>query len=124
MTSFAAGYRLEIEEINSIGKSVLVLSCACVVRAAGEARGSGVGAYGASASNAGGPVANIFARPPALGGCLLRQHKGFKLFWSKVYYMPRFHTVGLFCLRRCKGFKGMQLQNLQHIVRRKGFKAF
>ena len=114
----------EIEGINSIGKSVLVSFRVRVVRASGQARRSGVGAYGASASNAGGPVANILAGPLGRGGALLRRRKGFKLFWSKVYYMQGFYAVGLFWLRRCKGFKGMQLQNLQHIVRRKGFKAF
>ena len=83
-----------------------------------------MGAYGASASNAGGPVANILAGPVWLGAALLRRRKGFKLFWSKVYYMQGFSAVGLFWLRRCKGFKGMQLRNLEHIVRRKGFKTF
>ena len=83
-----------------------------------------MGAYGASASNAGGLVANISAGPPALGAALLRRHKGFKLFWSKVNYMQGFYAVGLFWMRRCKGFKEMQLQNLEHIVGRKGFKAF
>ena len=51
---------------------------------------SGMGAYGASASNTGGPVANILAGPAARGGRLLRQHDGFKLFWSKVSYMQWF----------------------------------
>ena len=83
-----------------------------------------MGAYGASASNAGGPVANILAGPPGLGARLLRRHKGFKLFLSKAYSMQGCYAVGLFWLRRCKGFKGMQLQNLEHIVGRKGFKAF
>ena len=100
----------EIEGINSIGKSVSVSFRVRVVRASGRARRSGVGAYGASASNAGGPVANILAGPAVLGGALLRRHKGFKLFWSKVYYMQGFYAVGLFWLRRCKGFKGMQLR--------------
>ena len=110
--------------MNSIGKSVSVSFRVRVVRASGRARRSGVGAYGASASNAGGPIANIFAGPGVLGARLLRRRKGFKLFWSKVYYMQGFYAVGLFWLRRCKGFKGMQLQNLEHIVGRKGFKAF
>ena len=114
----------EIEGINSIGKSVSVSFRVRVVRASGRARRSGVGAYGASASNAGGPIANISAGPGVPGGRLLRRRKGFKLFWSKVYYMQGFYAVGLFWLRRCKGFKGMQLQNLEHIVGRKGFKAF
>ena len=114
----------EIEGINSIGKSVSVSFRVRVVRASGRARQSGVGAYRASASNAGGPVANICARPPALGAHLLHRHKGFKLFCSKVYYLQWFYAVGLFWLCRCKGFKGMQLQNLEHIVGRKGFKAF
>ena len=100
----------EIEGINSIGKSVSVLFCVRVVRASGRVRQCGVGAYGASASNAGGPVANISAGPLGLGAHLLRRHKGFKLFWSKVYYMQWFYAVGLFWLRRCKGFKGMQLR--------------
>ena len=81
-------------------------------------------AYGASASNASGQVANIFAGPLERGAALLRRHKGFKLFWSKMYYMQGFYAVGLFWLRRRKGFKGMQLQNLEHIGRRKGFKPF
>ena len=80
----------EIEGINSIGKSVSVSFRVRVVRASGRARRSGVGAYGASASNAGGPVANILAGPAARGGRLLRRHKGFKLFWSKVNYMQGF----------------------------------
>ena len=50
-----------------------------------------MGAYGASASNAGGPVANIFAGPLGRGGALLRRHKGFELFGSKVYYMQEFY---------------------------------
>ena len=83
-----------------------------------------MGAYGASSSNAGGPVAKMLAGPAGLGGRLLRRRKGFKLFWSKVYYMQLFSAVGLFCLRRCNGFKEMQLQNLEHIVGRNGFKAF
>ena len=114
----------EIEGINSIGKSVSVSFRVCVVRASGRARRSGVGAYGASASNAGGTVANISAGPLWLGGRLLRRHKGFKLFWSKVNYMQGFYAVGLLWLRRCKGFKEMQLENIEHIVGRKGFKAF
>ena len=83
-----------------------------------------MGVYGASASNAGGPIANIFAGPGVLGAAILRRRKGFKLFWSKVYYMQGFYATGLFWLRMRKGFKGMQLQNLEHIVGRKGFKAF
>ena len=75
----------EIEGINSIGKSVSVSFRVRVVRASGRARRSGVGAYGASASNAGGPVANISAGPAVLGARLLRRHKGFKLFLLKVY---------------------------------------
>ena len=114
----------EIEGINSIGKSVSVSFHVRVVRASGRARRSGVGAYGSSASNAGGPVANICAGPVWLAGRLLCRRKGFKLFWSKVYYMQGFSAVGLSWLRRCKGFKGMQLRNLEHIIRRKGFKAF
>ena len=62
----------QIEGINSIGKSVSVSFRVRVVRASGRARRSGVGAYGASASNAGGPVANICAGPAGLGGALLR----------------------------------------------------
>ena len=69
-----------------------------------------MGAYGASASNAGGPVANISAGPVVLGARLLRRHKGFKLFWSKVYYMQGFYATGLLWLRMRKGFKGMQLR--------------
>ena len=80
----------EIEGINSIGKSVSVSFRVRVVRASGRARRSGVGAYGASASNAGGPVAKMLAGPAALGARLLRRHKGFKLFWSKVNYMQGF----------------------------------
>ena len=80
----------EIEGINSIGKSVSVSFRVRVVRASGRARRSGAGAYGASASNAGGPVANICAGPLGRGGRLLRRHKGFKLFWSKVNYMQGF----------------------------------
>ena len=83
-----------------------------------------MGAYGASASNADGLVAKMLAGPGLRAARLLRRHKGFKLFWSKVHYMRWFYAVGLFWLRRCKGFKGMQLQNLEHIVGRKGFKAF
>ena len=105
-------------------RSVSVSFRVRVVRASGRARRSGVGAYGASASNAGGPVANMLAGPAGLGGRLLRRRNGFKLFWSNVYYMQWFSAVGLFWLRRCKGFKEMQLQNLEHIVRRNGFKAF
>ena len=75
----------EIEGINSIGKSVSVSFRVRVVRASGRARRSGVGAYGASASNAGGPVANISAGPAGLGARLLRRHKGFNLFLLKVY---------------------------------------
>ena len=70
----------EIEGINSIGKSVSVSFRVRVVRASGRARRSGVGAYGASASNAGGPVANICAGPAGRGAALLRRHKGFELF--------------------------------------------
>ena len=83
-----------------------------------------MGAYGASASNAGGPSAIISAGPAGLGGRLLRRRKGFKLFWSKVHYMQRFSAMGLFWLRKCKEFKEMQLQNLERIVERKDFKAF
>ena len=101
---------LEIEGINSIWKSVSVSFGVCVVRASRRARRSGVGAYGASASNAGGPVANILAGPVGRGAALLRRHKGFKLFWSKVNYMQGFYAVALFWMRRCKGFKGIQLQ--------------
>ena len=71
--------------MNSIRKSVLVLFRVRVVRASGRARRSGVGANGASASNAGGPVANICAGPAGLGARLLRRHKGFKLFLLKVH---------------------------------------
>ena len=71
----------EIE--GKIGKSVSVAFRVRVVHASGRARRSGVGAYGASASNAGGPVANILAGPAALGGHLLRRHKDFKLFGQK-----------------------------------------
>ena len=74
----------EIEGINSIGKSVSVSFRVRVVRASGRARRSGVGAYGASASNAGGPVANISAGPGVLGAALLRRHKGFKLFLTEL----------------------------------------
>ena len=101
---------MEIEGINSIGKSVSVSFRVRVVRASGRARRSGVGAYGVSASHAGGPVANILAGPPGHGGHLLRRHTGFKLFWSKVYYMQGFYAVGLFWLRMREGFKGMQLR--------------
>ena len=69
-----------------------------------------MGAYGASALNAGGPVVNICTGPVVPGGRLLRRRKGFKLFWSKVYYMQGFYAVGLFLLRMRKGFKGMQLR--------------
>ena len=100
----------EIEGINSIGKSVSVSFRVRVVRASGRARRSGVGACGASASNAGGPVSNISAGPAARGARLLRRHKAFKLFWSKVKYMQGFYAVGLFWTRRCKGFKGIQLR--------------
>ena len=75
----------EIEGMNSIGKSVSVSFHVRVVRASGRALRSGVGAYGASASNAGGPVANISAGPAVLGARLLRRHKGFKLFLLKAY---------------------------------------
>ena len=75
----------EIEGINSIGKLVSVSFRVRVVRASGRARRSGVGAYGASASNAGGPIANISAWPAVLGARLLRWHKGFRLFLLKVY---------------------------------------
>ena len=99
----------DIEGINSIWKSVSVLFCVRVVLASGRTRRSGVGAYGASASNAGGPIANICAGPGVPGARLLRRRKGFKLFWSKVYYMQRFYATGLFWLRMRKGFKGMRL---------------
>ena len=55
-----------------------------VVRASGRARRSGVGVYGASASNAGGPIANMCAGPGVPGGRLLRRRKGFKLFLTKL----------------------------------------
>ena len=100
----------EIEGINSIGKSVSVSFRVRVVRASGRARRSGVGAYGASASNAGGPVAKMLAGPAVRGARLLRRHKGSKLFRSKVNYMQGFYAVGLFWMRRCKGFKGIQLR--------------
>ena len=48
-----------------------------------------MGAYGASASNAGGLVANISAGPGDLGGALLRRHKGFKLFVDKTVLCAR-----------------------------------
>ena len=103
------------------GKSVSVSFRVRVVRASGRARRSGVGAYGASASNAGGLVAKISTGPGDLGGGLLRRRKGFKLFLSKVYYMQGFYAVGLFWLRRCKGFKGMQLRKPCTHRRAQGF---
>ena len=69
--------------MNSIGKSVSVSFRVRVVRVSGRARRSGVGAYGASASNAGGPVANVFAGPPARVARLLHRHKGFEFVFVK-----------------------------------------
>ena len=57
--------------MNSIKKSVPVSFRVRVVRASGRARQSSMGAYGASASNAGGSVTNIFAGPLVLGARLL-----------------------------------------------------
>ena len=114
----------EIDRIDSIGKSVSVSFRVCVAQASGRARRSRVGTCGASASNTGGTVANVCTGPAARDSRHLCQHKSFKLFLPKVYYMQGFSAVGLFWLRRCKGFKEMQLQNLEHIVGRKGFKAF
>ena len=97
----------EIEGINSIGKSVSVSFRVRVVRASGRARRSGVGAYGANASNAGGPVANICARPPALGPRLLRRRKGFKFFYSNCAVRKGFKArhssgcAGARVLREC-----------------------
>ena len=79
---------------------------------------------GACASNAGGPVAKMTAGPGDPGGRLLRWRKSLQLFFPQASYTQGFHAVGLFWLRWCKGFKGMQLQKLEHIVGRKGFKAF
>ena len=82
-----------------------------------------MGAYGASASNAGGPVAKIFAGPGERGSRLLRRRKGFKRFFVKSALYAKVLCSGtvLAAPPRCKGFKGMQLQNLEHIVGRKGF---
>ena len=96
--------------MNSIEKSVSVSFRVRVMRASRQARRNSVGAYGASASNAGGLIANMCAGPGVPGARLLRRRKGFKLFWSKVYYMQGFYATGLCWLRMRKGFKGMQLR--------------
>ena len=56
------------------------------------------------------PGRKHFRRAGLARRCPSRRHKGFQLFWSKVYYMQWFYAVGLFWLRRCKGLKGMQLR--------------
>ena len=63
-----------------------------------------MGAYGASASNAGGPVANIFAGPAALGGALLRRHKGFKFFLSKIVLYAKVLCSGTVLAAQVQGF--------------------
>ena len=94
----------EIEGINSIGKSVSVSFRVRVVRASGRARRSGVGADGASASNAGGLVANIFAGPLERGGRLLRRHKGFKFFLVKSVLYARVLCSGTVLAAQVQGF--------------------
>ena len=114
----------EIRGMNSIGKSVSVSFRVRVVCASGRARRSGVGAYGASASNAGGPVANILAGPPGLGGALLRRRKGFDFFDQKCTICKGFMQwdcsgcAGARVLRECN------CESLEHVVGRKGFEAF
>ena len=93
------------------GKSISVSDR--VVCASGQARRSGVGAYGASASNAAGIVAKISTGPGERGSALLHRHEGFRLFLSKVCCVQGFHAAGLFCLRRRKGFKGIHLRKPQ-----------
>ena len=80
----------EIEGINSIGKSVSVSFRVRVVRASGQAGRSGVGACGASASNAGGLIAKMCAGPVVPGARLLRRHNGFKRFLTKLCCTQRF----------------------------------
>ena len=98
--------------MKSIGKSYWVSFCVRVVCATWQARRSGMGACGASAPNVGGPVAKMSAGPGEPGARLLRRHKGFKLFWSKVNYMQGFYAVGLFWLRRCKGLRECNCKTL------------
>ena len=74
------------------------------MRASGRARRSGVGAYGASASNSGGLVANIFAGPAVRGGALLRRHNGFKLFLVKSELYARVLGSGAFLDAQVQGF--------------------
>ena len=100
----------EVEGINSMGKSVLVLFRVVVARARGWRRQSGVGAYWANVSDIGGLVTHIFTGLGEPRAAILRWHKGVTFFLPKVCYAQRFYAVGLFWLRRCKGFKGIRLR--------------
>ena len=115
---------LEIEGINSIGKSVLVSFCVRVLRASGQARRSGVGAYGVRASNAGGIVAKTLAGPGDPGGRLLRVYKGFKFFFCE-----NCAVCNSFMQRDSFGCAGARVlreyiwESFEHIAGHQNFKA-
>ena len=93
------------------------------MRASRRAGRSGVAAYGASASNAGGHVANISTRPGELAVALLHWHKGFKLVESKVAICKGFMQWDFFGCAGARVLREFNCESLEHIIGSTGFKA-